>query len=241
MTLDHMIRFTFFLVLLSFNVTAQEPTPQLPDDRPGSRLVQRLEDPNCEYDMAVLDAYFIELNNDPSASGYVLIYRSPRQIFRSERQVRSYASNRRFPVERLVFVDGAAGGSKAIIEYWVTPAGAEPPTPVAPRPDAEPISEETIVEKPADPKEPYIFSSEYYDGVQCYGESPEIDLDGYARMLKENRKSRGNIVILLTSKAEFRKKEKEILKYLTAQGISRKRLRTFHQKAFGGVELWLLP
>jgi hypothetical protein len=204
-------------------------------------LFERLENPSCEYHMAIMDGYFIELNNNPTAAGYILIYASPQKTATSDRQIRSYVNGRRFPTERLVIIHGGGTSRRATIEYWVTPIGAEPPKPTLPPANGEPISEETIVEESIDPKKPYIYSSEYYDGVQCYFESSEIDLDGYARMLKEHPKSRGNIVIMLTSKAEFRKKEREILKYLIAKGINGKRLRTFHQKAYGGVELWILP
>lgn len=205
--------------------------------KPEPILFESLENPNCELHMAVMDRYFVELQNDPSATGYVVTYANVRQTAKSERQMRSYLKVRKFPLERLVFLQGGGTSAKPTIEFWVVPAGAAPPE-IDP-----PVLENVFVieESPSDPTGPYIFSSEYYDGVACYGETQEIDLEGYAEILKEYPKSRGNIVIITLTRKEFRKKANEILNFLLKKGIARKRLRTFHQKSFGGVELWFLP
>jgi hypothetical protein len=125
---------------------------------------------------------------------------------------------------------------RAEIEMWLVPAGAEIPEIVS---QPEPEVAEKPEKEPKTPAKPYIFSSEFYDGVAGCGE--ELDLEGFAETLKKNPKSRGNIVIMLMTKADFREKEKEIIDFLTGKGIARKRLRTFYVNSFGGVELWLLP
>lgn len=204
-------------------------------------LKERVENPNCEYHMMIMDSFFVDLQNDPNATGYIIIYAGPRTTAIAERQMRSYIKVRGFPPDRLYFINGGGTSRKATIEFWIVPPGAESPMPTNPPEDDEPESVEEINEEHLDPAKPYIFSNEYYDGVNCYGESEEIDLEGYALILKENPKSRGNIVIMMTSQADFREKEKEILNYLAKKGINRKRLRTFHVKSFGGVELWYLP
>jgi len=220
-----------FTVLLGMNTPAQDPEARLVDDYGNLP---------CEDQMARLDSYFIELQNDPAAQGHIFHYGSARAVAIAERQKRSYMRVRNMPPDRIVFVN--AGPARSIrTQFWIVPPGAAPPEPEAPS-DAETVPEETEPEAPApDPAKPYIYSAEYYDGVICYGMSDEIDLGGYAAMLKENPKYRGNIVIIAMTKAEFRKKEKEIVGFLTKKGIARKRLRTFHKKTFGGVELWILP
>lgn len=191
--------------------------------------------------MVIMDSFFNFLQNEPSAVGYIITYASLRTVATKERQTRNYIKVRGVDQSRFVFVNGRGRTRKPIIEFWLVPAGAEPPSPTELPEDEEAESEGEIKEESVDKTKPYIFSSEYYDGVQCYGESSEIDLEGYAQILKENPKARGNIVIIVFSKAEFRKKEKEIARFLTKKGIARKRLRTFHKKSFGGVEIWFLP
>lgn len=216
--------------------------------KPQARLFETVENPNCDYHMMILDGFFRELQNDPSATGYILTYGSPRSVSRMERQMRSYLNMRKFDPTRVVFISGGLKGNLTV-EHWIVPAGADSPTVKGddlPEKDTADTPKEsasdTGTETDAiDKTKPYIFSSEFYDGYTCYGEENEIDLEGYAQILKENPKSRGNIVISLMTKQEFREKEKEILDFLTSKGINRKRLRTFHQKSFGGVELWFLP
>ncbi len=207
-----------------------------------AKLFERMKNPLCEYRQMIMDGYFAELNNDPSAKGYIFTFGSPRRVAKVEKLMRANIKWRNFPADRIVFVNGGGRSKKPTIELWIAPDGADTPTPEPPVEDeADFDTEIDTTEIVIDPKEPYIFSSEYYDSGSCIGEVQELDLEGYAKMLKANPKSRGNIVILLMSKAEFRKKEKEILNYLTKKGIARKRLKTFLVNTFGGVELWILP
>lgn len=147
---------------------------------------------------------------------------------------------RNFDAWRITFINCGGRSKKATIEFWIVPAGADIPKP---EPPVETESDfDTTEDKPeTNPTKPYIFSAIYEDGFVCIGDNVELDLEGYAQVLKENPKSRGNILISTMTKAEFRQKEKEILNFLTPKGIKRQRLRTFHQKTFGGVELWVLP
>ncbi len=200
-------------------------------------LIDKFTRSNCDEVLARMDAYMIELANNPSDSGYVIIYGKAKQTRFAEREIQNWIKIRKYDPSRLTTIRGGSDSERAEIEFWRVPPGANPPEVKSPV-----ETEETETPK-TNPKEPYIFSSEYYDGIAGCGsnDGEEIDLEGYAKMLKENPKSRGNIVILMTSKTEFRKKEKEILNYLAKKGIARKRLKTFYVNAFGGVELWFLP
>lgn len=207
-----------------------------------ARLIDRMTNANCEDRQARMDNFFVELSNDPAAAGYIFSFGSPRAVAAVEKRMRANIRWRRFDPTRMTLVNGGGKSKKATIEFWLVPAGADAPTPEPPvENEADFDTAETDAKIETGPKEPFIFSAEYYDGGGCVGEDTELDLEGFARKLKENPKARGNIVIILTTKAEFREKQKEILNFLTRKGIDRRRLRTFHQKTFGGVELWLLP
>jgi hypothetical protein len=221
------------------NLTVSETAVIQEDVKPF--LLEKFSRYNCEYVLMQTDRFLVELSNNPVSTGYVIIYGKPRIAAAASREMKNWIKNRGFDVSRTVFIDGGGIGGRAEIEFWLVPPGAAPPEP-SPQPESvEPdktIASETEIRPP---NKPYIFSSEYYDGVAGCGESEELNLEGFAALLKENPKSRGNIVIILDTKAGFREKEKEILDYLTAKGIARKRLRTFYVNSFGGVELWFLP
>lgn len=210
------------------------------EEIPKAVLFEKTTNQTCEFRQMVMDGYFTQLNNDPSAAGYIFTFGSPRTVAKLERQMRANLKWRKYDESRITFINGGGRSKKATIEFWVVPAGAEIPKPEPPVEDAADF-DTTEDKTETNPKEPYIFSAEYDDGGACIDENMELDLDGYAKFLKENPKTRGNIMIMMMTKTEFRQKEAEILKFLTKKGIARKRLRTFHQKTFGGVELWILP
>ena len=75
---------------------------------------------------ARLDAYASNLQNAPSAIGYIVNYGSARNVARREKLIRDYlVTNRRIDASRLVFVNG---GVESVIRtrLWVVPAGADP-------------------------------------------------------------------------------------------------------------------
>lgn len=205
------------------------------ENLPQPVLVDKFTRGNCEDVLSRMDYFFTELQNDPTAIGYFIAYGKPKPFIIAEREARNWINIKRFDPSRITFMRGGGNSDKAEIELWLVPSGANPPE-VKSMPET--VVQETEKETPK-PIEPYIFSSEYYDGIA--GCEEELNLEGFAEMLKENPKSRGNIVIMELTRSGFLKKEREILRFLTKQGISRQRLKTFHQKVFGGVELWFLP
>ncbi len=73
---------------------------------------------------ARLDAYFVELQNNPDATGYIVNYGSQRQIATREKFIRNQINFRRFETDRIVFVNG--GTEKEIrTRLWVVPDGAD--------------------------------------------------------------------------------------------------------------------
>lgn len=76
---------------------------------------------------ARIDNFFIQLNNNPGARGYVIIYGTPAQIRRQKAQIMR-AINRPgsgHDASRVTFVDGPAGEQK--VKLWIVPAGADNP------------------------------------------------------------------------------------------------------------------
>jgi hypothetical protein len=78
---------------------------------------------------AAVDSFFIELNNNPSASGYIINYGTPREVATRERQIRAAIAFRKYDISRITFVNGGNTGEGPRSKYWLVPAGANPPQP----------------------------------------------------------------------------------------------------------------
>jgi hypothetical protein len=112
--------------------------------------IDEFENSNCEDYMARLDKLFISVNNSPGAKGYVIVYQGnlKQPIYGRNREIKgsryvappvnsapefiryfkNYQRLRRFPAERIVFVEGGFR-EKFTIEFWLVPNAAAPPTP----------------------------------------------------------------------------------------------------------------
>ena len=77
---------------------------------------------------ARLDAYFVELQNDPSAQGYVINYGPAKQVTAREKLIRNHIAFRKFDASRIVIVNG---GEEPEIRtrLFLVPQGADAPTP----------------------------------------------------------------------------------------------------------------
>lgn len=75
-----------------------------------------------------LDQFFIELQNNPNDTGYIINYGPPRLVAARERLIRNHITFRRFDPSRIVIVNG---GEEPEIRtsLWRVPVGAQPPTP----------------------------------------------------------------------------------------------------------------
>jgi hypothetical protein len=87
---------------------------------------------------ARLDNFSVELNRDPANRGYVVVYRSRRDLPGLSARLLDFHKNyllygRGFPAERIVFVDGGAAAN-VLQQFWVAPPGTTP----AVSPDAYP-------------------------------------------------------------------------------------------------------
>lgn len=95
-------------------------------------LAYGLEQANCETEMALLDNYVVELQNEPETTAYVVAYGGRRGMGRSEmrqrreRIKRYLVENRGIDTKRVVVVNGGFRESLAI-ELWLTSQGEEAP------------------------------------------------------------------------------------------------------------------
>ncbi len=95
-------------------------------------------DINCEDEYARLDNFAIQLQNTPSAQGYIIFYggrrfrgRLPRKGEAAVRAARlnPYLVNRRgISAARVVVIDGGYQ-EDFYVELWIVPAGETPPEP----------------------------------------------------------------------------------------------------------------
>ena len=77
---------------------------------------------------SIIDKLFIELQSNPTAQGYILIYGMSKQVAARERLLRNQIVFRSQDGSRITFVRGKA---ERIIrtQFWIVPDGAESPTP----------------------------------------------------------------------------------------------------------------
>jgi hypothetical protein len=93
------------------------------------------EFPNIKFDdeKARLDNFAIQLQNEPGARGYILVYSGPRDragdAQKRAARARDYlVITRGLDANRIVTVLGGQRGSQTV-ELWIVPNGANPPTP----------------------------------------------------------------------------------------------------------------
>ena len=126
------------IILIVFVVASVEAAPISKFDEFG--------DINCEDEMARLDNFAIQLQNTPSAQGYIIFYGGRRFRGRLPRvgeagaragRLKPYLVNRRgIPAKQVVVINGGYQESFTV-ELWIVPAGAEPPEPGSPVPASQ--------------------------------------------------------------------------------------------------------
>ena len=95
-------------------------------------LVYESSGNDCESEMAALDSYALELQNEPKLKAYVIAYGGRRGTARHEMQVRRarikryLVTQRGINPKRISVVDGSFR-EKQSIELWLVPEGEEMP------------------------------------------------------------------------------------------------------------------
>ena len=78
---------------------------------------------------ANVDNFYIQLNNNPSSTGYIINYGTPAQIKRRKAQIMKAINFRKYDASRVTFVDGPDNGSGVNTKFYVVPSGAANPNP----------------------------------------------------------------------------------------------------------------
>jgi len=76
-----------------------------------------------------IDNYYIQLGNNPTATGYFINYGTEREITRRENQIKAQIAFRGLDASRVVFVRGGDKGTGIETVFFLVPAGVTPPTP----------------------------------------------------------------------------------------------------------------
>jgi len=76
-----------------------------------------------------LDAFFVELQNNPNNQGYIINYGTDREITARERLITNHINLRRFDRTRITLVRGGDTGSGVNTKLYRIPPGATNPTP----------------------------------------------------------------------------------------------------------------
>ena len=77
---------------------------------------------------ARVDNFYIQLNNDPNAQGYIINYGTAAEIRRRRAQLMKAINFRKYDVSRVTFVDSVTDGG-VNTKFYLVPAGADNPTP----------------------------------------------------------------------------------------------------------------
>lgn len=211
---------------------------EVPKEAPKARLVSSYatERSACEHRMAVIDHFFGELNEDPTAQGYVVVYPVTKPLWIGENrvnQVHKHIKFRNFDPTRVTIVKGDPQRDSET-EFWILPPGADKP----PLKKADVSLKGAPIEQITRPKN---FTAENPD--PCYW--GELWLDGYAAEMNLGWEYPGKVVIYSKNLEAFGKLKTELIELLAMHGVNSKRL-TFVRKSLPGegeeaVELWILP
>jgi hypothetical protein len=88
-----------------------------------------------------LQAFLVELGNNPASQGYIINYGTDGEITARESQIREAIRVRRFDAQRVTLMRGGFGKTVRT-EFWVVPDGAEKPVPKS---SGEKIDEFTLI------------------------------------------------------------------------------------------------
>ncbi len=77
---------------------------------------------------ARVDNFYIELNNDPTAQGFIINYGTPAEIKKRRAQLMKAINFRKYDASRVTFVDSVTDGGMNT-KFYLVPAGAENPMP----------------------------------------------------------------------------------------------------------------
>ncbi|HQU84139.1 MAG TPA: hypothetical protein PKY59_13475 [Pyrinomonadaceae bacterium] len=78
---------------------------------------------------ARIDNFYITLNNNPNAQGYIINYGTPAEIKKRRAQIMKAINFRKYDPTRVTMIDGGDQGTGVNTKFYVVPSGADLPTP----------------------------------------------------------------------------------------------------------------
>jgi len=124
-----MFRILFLILIVTSSVAfAQTAENTEPRETPKAIKLDEFEKATNGYVKMIMDTFYIELNNNPAAQGYIINYGTDREIAKREKQIIASIAFRKLDAPRITFV---RGGYRKVVktDLWLVPPGAEPPTP----------------------------------------------------------------------------------------------------------------
>lgn len=118
---------SFLLILLAFCSLCFAQT-ETSKPKPVAEKIEEFGVVTDGYVKMVMDSFYIDLNNNPSAQGYIINYGLPREIAKRRAQIAKSIAFRRYDGTRITFVEGGFR-PKIKTEFWLVPLGAENPKP----------------------------------------------------------------------------------------------------------------
>lgn len=125
-------------VTATVNIGGTDPTCGCDTDAQETAPIATIPEPQLVDEFAVatnddvkarVDNFYVALSNNPTASGYIINYGTPREITRREAQIRAQIRFRGLDESRVTFVNGGDTGEGVKTRFYVVPTGATPPTP----------------------------------------------------------------------------------------------------------------
>lgn len=220
----HKLIFTILLLFASFQVFfGQENTKVQLFDEFGAI--------NCDDLSHRIDKLMVNLNNDSSSVGYVVIYGSrndPFYKYFQEHQLKTFIRFRNFDIKRIKFLHG--GDEENLrTQLWKSSDNIS-------KPDVKEIEWNYKLPPAMKPLKMHMDSwiSEVCDEI--------FSLEYYSKFLRANPNIRGNIVIIGSNMDKFHKVENNLSRKLTGKyKVSRHQLKFFYVKNRNSdVEYWLV-
>ena len=96
--------------------------------KPVAELVDEFQKQVDDEVKARVDNFYIRLNNDPNAQGYIINYGTAAEIKKRRAQIMKAINFRKYEVSRVTFVDSISDGG-VNTKFYIVPSGADNPMP----------------------------------------------------------------------------------------------------------------
>ena len=217
---------TLLIALCGFAVAAQKPT---------AKVVVEFSEESCDDQTYYLSTFATALGETPGSKGIAVFYPKkgqPQAALDFENRFRVTVKFMRFPGD-LATIIRAKPQSSTKVEYWVVPAGADPPKIETAKPDE--IFESVSA--------PFMYNTEF-GGEMCPPAPPEQIAD----IMNANPQVYLRLVIRGKSERYRRTKMNKWLQILVdQQAVPRNRIRVFlthkleEYYPYQDVEFWFVP